>query len=442
MKLGRLGLWMLRGPAVCMIAASSPGQTAHVVQVDLDHVIHPLSVEIVAEALEQARSENAAAVVIRLNTPGGLLSATQQIVQAILDSPVPVITYVGPSGGRAASAGFMILLAGDIAAMAPGTNTGAAHPVLLGGGKMDEVMNQKVENDAAASVRAVTDKRGRNSELAQQAVIESKAFTDGEALESNLIDLVANDIPTLLSLLDGKTVRRFDGTEQTLALPSAVISPYKLTRRQQVLLPLIDPQLAFVMLILGVLGVYVEFTHPGLIVPGMLGAILVILGLMSLTMLPINWAGAALIVLGLVCFVLEATLATGGILAVGGTIAMVLGAVLLVDTGIPELSIGWGTAIAVTLPFALISVFLLRLTVTSFRLKVATGSESMIGETGIAKTQISSTGQVFLQGEWWSARADKPIAGGREVKVRRVDGLTLTVEPTEKSAGGEETSRS
>ena len=424
---------MRRGLLVGMIVASCPAQTAHVIQVDLDHVIHPLSVEIVADALDQARTENAAAVVIRLNTPGGLLSATQQIIQQIVSSPVPVITYVGPSGGRAASAGFMILIAGDIAAMAPGTNTGAAHPVLLGGGKMDEVMNQKVENDAAAAVRAVADKRGRNSELAQQAVIESKAFTDGEALESELIDLVANDIPSLLRALDGKTVRRFDGEEQTLALSGAAVVLYQLSGRQKVLLPLIDPQLAFVMLILGVLGVYIEFTHPGLIVPGMLGAILVILGLMSLTMLPINWAGAALLVLGLVCFVLEATMATGGILAVGGTIAMVLGAVMLVDTGVPELSIGWGTAIAVTLPFALISVLLLRLAVTSFRLKVATGSESMVGETGIAKTEINGAGQVFVHGEWWSAQADEPIAGGREVRITRVDGLTLTVKPTDES---------
>ncbi len=433
---------MRRGLLVGMMALSCAAQTAHVVQVDLDHVIHPLSVEIVADALDQAREQNAAAVVIRLNTPGGLLSATQEIIQQIVSSPVPVITYVGPSGGRAASAGFMILMAGDIAAMAPGTNTGAAHPVLLGGGKMDEVMNQKVENDAAASVRAVTDKRGRNSELAQQAVIESKAFTDGEALESDLIDLVANDIPTLLRSLDGTTVRRFNGDEQTLALSGAVVVLYELTRRQQVLLPLIDPQLAFVMLILGVLGVYVEFTHPGLIVPGILGAILVILGLMALTMLPINWAGAALLVLGLVCFVLEAVVATGGILAVGGTVAMVLGAVLLVDTGIPELSIGWGTAVAVTLPFAMISVFLLRLAVTSFRLKVATGAESMVGETGIAKTTINGAGQVFVHGEWWSARADKPIAGGREVRITRVDGLTLTVEPTEESASVGETAAS
>ena len=434
MKFSRLGSWAQRGLLVGMIAASCPAQTAHVVQVDLDHVIHPLSVEIVSEALDQAHTENAAAVVIRLNTPGGLLSATQQIIQEIVSSPVPVITYVGPSGGRAASAGFMILIAGDIAAMAPGTNTGAAHPVLLGGGKMGEVMKQKVENDAAAAVRAMADKRGRNSELAQQAVIESKAFTDGEALEFELIDLVANDIPSLLRSLDGTTVRRFNGDEQTLALAGAVVSLHELSGRQKVLLPLIDPQLAFVMLILGVLGVYVEFTHPGLIVPGVLGAILVIFGLMSLTMLPINWAGAALLLLGLTCFVLEAVMTTGGILAIGGTISMVLGAVLLVDTDVPELSIGWGTAIAVTLPFALISVFLLRLAVTSLRLKVATGSEAMVGETGISKTKINGAGQVFVQGEWWSARADEPIAGGREVRITRVDGLTLTVEPTEEPA--------
>ena len=449
MQFSRLGLGMAYGLLLGMIAASGPAQASRVVQVDLDHVIHPLSVEIVSEAFEQAGEERAAAVVIRLNTPGGLLSATQEIIQRIVASPVPVITYVGPSGGRAASAGFMILMAGDIAAMAPGTNTGAAHPVLLGGAKMDEVMNQKVENDAAASVRAVTDKRGRNSELAQQAVLESKAFTDGEALDSNLIDLVANDIPTLLSLLNGRTIRRFDGEEQTLALPDAVISPYELTGRQRVLLPLIDPQLAFILLILGALGVYVEFTHPGLIVPGLLGAILVILGLMSLTMLPINWAAAALLLLGLACFVLEATMATGGILAVGGSIAMVLGAVLLIDTGVPELSIGWTAAIAVTLPFALISVFLLRLAVTSFRWKVETGPESMIGETGVAKTRISGAGQVFAHGEWWAARANETIPEGQEVRITRVDGLVLTVEPsektetaTEKTSGGEAASKS
>lgn len=432
MRFSRLGSCIRYGLLLGMVAVSGSIQAARVVQVDLDHVIHPLTVEIVTEALAQAQAKDAAAVVIRLNTPGGLLSATQKIIQGILDSPVPVITYVGPSGGRAASAGFMILMAGDVAAMAPGTNTGAAHPVLLGG-KMDEVMNRKVENDTAAAVRAVTDKRGRNSNLAQQAVIESKAFTDSEALESELIDVIADDIPKLLGLLDGMTVRRFSSKEETLDLANVVITPYELTRRQKILLPLINPQLAFIMLILGAIGVYVEFTHPGLIVPGILGAILAILGLMSLTMLPINWAGAALLLLGFVCLALEATMVTGGVLAVGGTISMVLGAVFLVDTDVPELSIGWGTATAVTLPFALVSAFLLRLAARSFRLKVATGTESIIGATGIAKTDINGTGQVFSRGQWWTACSIRPIAEGKKVKITSIDGLTLTVESTDET---------
>ena len=433
MQFSRLGSWTRCGLLVVTTAVSSGAQTVRVIQVDISHVIHPLTAEIIADALVQAQTKNAAAVVVRLNTPGGLLDATQKIVQEILHSPIPVVTHVGPSGGRAASAGFMILMAGDVASMAPGTNTGAAHPVLMGGGKMDEVMNQKVENDTAAAVRAVTAKRGRNSELAQQAVIESRAFTDMEALESNLIDIVADNVPTLLKLLDGRTIQRFNKEKQTLKLADATIIPYEMTRRQKVLLPLIDPKLAFIMLAVGILGVYVEFTHPGLIAPGVLGAMLVILGLMSLTMLPINWAGAALLVLGFVCFALEATMTTGGILAVSGTISMMLGAVLLVDTDVPELSIDWGTAIAVTLPFSLISVFLLRLTIRSFRLKMATGIESMVGEIGLAKTDINSDGQVFCRGQWWTACSSEAIPEGKKVKITRVDGLRLTVEPTDKT---------
>ena len=428
MKLSHLGSWVQRAAVVCVVAVNCQAQSVRVLQIDVEHVIHPLTVEIITQGLEQAEQENAAAVVIRLNTPGGLLTATEKIIQRIVASPVPVITYVGPSGGKAASAGFMILIAGDVAAMAPGTNTGAAHPVMLGGAKMDEVMNQKVENDAAASVRAIAEKRGRNTELAQQAVIESKSFTDKEALESNLIDVVANDIPELLKVLEGRNIVRFDGSEQTLELTGAVVQIYELTNRQRILLPLIDPQLAFVLLILGALGIYVEFTHPGLIAPGVAGAILVIVGLMALTMLPINWAGAALIVLGIACFVLEAMMPTGGILALGGAVSMVLGAVMLVDTGIPELSIGWGTAIAVTLPFALITVFLLRLAVKSYRYKVATGSESMVGEIGVAKTDVGAEGRVFVHGEWWNANSDQPIPSGQKVRIVGVDGLNLKVE--------------
>ena len=401
---------------------------ARVLQIDVDHVIHPLTVEIITQGLAQAEERGDSAVIIRLNTPGGLLNATQEVIQEIVSSSVPVITYVAPSGGRAASAGFMILMSGDVAAMAPATNTGAAHPVLMGGAKMDKVMKQKVENDAAAAVRAVADKRGRNSELAEQAVLESKAFTEKEALESNLIDLVANDVPSLLEALDGRTIERFDGRQQTLELAGADVYSYELTTRQRVLLPLIDPNLAFILLILGALGIYVEFSHPGLVFPGVAGGILAILGLMALSVLPINWAGAALILVGVACFVLEATIVSGGILAVGGVAAMVLGAVMLVDTGIPELSISWATAVGVTLPFALITVFILRLAVKSFRYKVATGLESMIGEIGEARTPINAKGRVFVHSELWNAASSRPIPSGSKVRIVAVEGLTLTVE--------------
>ncbi len=428
MKSGHLGSYLRIALLLLVGGWGVQADAARVLQIDVDHVIHPLTVEIVTQGLAQAEKNGDSAVLIRLNTPGGLLNATQEVIQEIVSSSVPVITYVAPSGGHAASAGFMILMSGDVAAMAPATNTGAAHPVLMGGAEMDKVMKQKVENDAAAAVRAVADKRGRNSELAEQAVLESKAFTEKEALESNLIDLVANDVPSLLEALDGRTIERFDGTQQTLALAGADVYSYELTTRQRVLLPLIDPNLAFILLILGALGIYVEFSHPGLVFPGVAGGILAILGLMALSVLPINWAGAALILVGVACFVLEATIVSGGILAVGGVAAMVLGAVMLVDTGIPELSISWATAVGVTLPFALITVFLLRLAVKSFRYKVATGLESMIGEIGEARTPINAKGRVFVHSELWNAASSKPIPSGSKVRIVAVEGLTLTVE--------------
>lgn len=417
--------------AVALLAAvlvpGARAQAPRVLQVDVEHVIHPLTVEILSQAVSQAQADGAAAILIRLNTPGGLLTATQQVIQKIVASPVPVIVYVAPSGGRAASAGFMILMAGDIAAMAPGTNTGAATPVVLGGGEMDATMSKKVENDAAAGVRAVTAKRGRNAELAEKAVYESAAFTEQEALEQNLIEIVAADVPALLSAIGERTIRRFDGREETLRLTDATVYSLELSRRQRILLSLIDPNLAFILLVLGLVGIYVEFSNPGLILPGVAGGILVILGMMALSVLPINFAGAALIILGLVCFVLEATIVSNGILAGGGAIAMVLGAVMLVDTNVPELTIQWGTAIGVTLPFALITVFLLQLAIKSFRLKVATGSEALIGEMGLAKTDIHAMGRVFVHGEWWNARSKQPIAAGTPVRVVQRDGLTLSV---------------
>jgi len=432
MKLGDLASCLRRFLLLLCVAASAPGQSARVMEISIDRVVHPLTSEIVSQGLAQAERDNAAAVLIHLNTPGGLLTATQQIIQKIIASPVPVITYVNPSGGRAASAGFMILIAADVAAMAPGTNTGAAHPVMMGGGQMDEVMKQKVGNDAAAAVRSMAQKRGRNPEVAEKAVLESQAFTEQEALDNELIEVIADDVPTLLRQLDGRTITRFHGEEQTLQLAGAVTYPLELNFRQRSLLPLTDPGVAFILLILGLVGVYIEFTHPGLILPGVAGGILLIVSLMALSLLPINWAGAALILLGLACFILEATITSGGILATGGVIAMVLGTVLLIDTEVPELTIGWGTAIATTLPFALISVFLLRLAVQSFRYKVATGTESMVGEIGIAKTDINADGRVFVHGEWWNAHSQQPISTGSKVRVVGVDGLLLNVAPAER----------
>ena len=431
--------WVLFAVGCCLALTAGlgvrlAGQTTSplVIQVDIDRVIHPLTAEIVASAVEQAETRNAALVLVRLNTPGGLLSATEDIIQELVGSKIPVVTYVGPSGGKAASAGFLILVAGDVAAMAPGTNTGAAHPVLAMGGEMDEVMKLKVENDAAAKVRAITEKRGRNSELAEEAVVSSRAFTEEEALEQNLIELISPNTADLLLQLDRRTVKRFDGTETVLHLQGAVVEPTALSYRQRVLLPLINPGLALIVLVLGVLGVYVEFTHPGLILPGVAGGVLVLVGLMALSLLPINWAGAALIVFGVSCLAMEAFVVSHGVLAIGGIVAMALGIVMLIDTEIPELSIGWGMALTIVVPFALITVFLLQLAVRAFRNKVATGSEALIDAIGSAKTDIAEDGRVFIHGELWNASASTRIAAGSRVRISAVDGLRLTVEPLEK----------
>lgn len=422
---------LLPWTAVLLLSASLPAPSRWVLQIDLDRVIHPLTAEMVARGLDQAAREGAEAVLLRLDTPGGLMSAMQEIVQKIAASPVPVIAFVAPSGGRAASAGFVILEAADIAAMAPATNTGAAHPLLLAGGQVDSILRHKIENDAAAGLRAMTQQRGRNSALAEQAILESRAFTEKEALENRLIDLIASDPGSLLTALDGREITRFDGRKQKLNLAGAEVRPYRLSLRERVLLPLIDPNLAFLLLILGVLGLYLEFTHPGLIVAGVAGGILVILALMALTLLPINFAGAALLLLGIVLFVLEAKIASHGVLGIGGAVAMVLGAVMLVDTGVPELRIRLATAITVTLPFALITMFLVRLVIRARRSRVTTGPAGLVDEIGIARTALALEGKVFVHGEWWNAIAATPVAEGARVRVVAVEGLKLRVVPAD-----------
>ncbi len=398
-----------------------------VIAVPVDGVVHPITVEIINHAIEQAQSEHAAVLLIRLNTPGGLLDATRQIIQQLSASPIPVVTYVTPSGARAASAGFFLLEAGDIAAMSPGTNTGAASPVLLGQ-QMDQVMREKVENDAAALLRSMTSRRGRNSQLAEEAVRKAKAFTEKEALDQKLIDLIASDEQQLFRELDGREITRWDGSKQVLRLAGATATEVRQTLRERLIAAIADPNLGFILLVLGALGIYVEFSSPGLIFAGVGGAILFLLGLSSLSILPINWVGVALLLLSITLFVLEAKFASHGVLGIGGTIAMVLGAILLIN-GPPEIRIHPTTAVAVAIPFAAITMFLVSIVIQARRNKVLTGAGGMIGEEGITRTELGPEGQVLVRGEIWEAVASANIPAGARVRVKAVTGLKLLVEP-------------
>jgi len=398
-----------------------------VIALPIDGVIHPITVDIVKDAIAQARNEHAELLLVLLNTPGGLLDATREIIQELTASPVPVITYVTPSGARAASAGFFLLEAGDVAAMSPGTNAGAASPVLLTG-QMDDVMRKKVENDAAALLRSLTSRRGRNSELAEQTIRDAKAFTEKEALDQKLIEIVAPNQEQLFKQLDGREITRWDGRQQVLHLGSVTVIETRETLRERLMASIADPNIGFILLVLGALGIYVEFTSPGLIFAGVLGGIMVLLGLSSLSILPINWVGVALLLLAVTLFVLEAKFTSHGVLGIGGTISMILGALLLVN-GPPVVRIHLFTAILVSVPFALITMFLVAIVVRARRNKVLTGPSGMVGEIGVSRTPLEPEGQILVHGEYWDAVASTNIPAGARVRVKAVSGLKLLVEP-------------
>ena len=417
-------LLLLGGP---LLLVSPLAAQQKVIALEVDSVIHPITVEIVKDAIAQARNEHAELLLIQLNTPGGLLDATRQIIQELSASPVPVVTYVTPSGARAASAGFFLLEAGDLAAMSPGTNTGAASPVLLSG-QMDDVMRKKVENDAAALLRSLTSRHGRDSALAEQTVREAKAFTEKEALDQKLIEIIAVDQQQLFKQLDGREITRWDGTRQVLHLSSVSVIEARESVRERLMSTIADPNIGFILLILGALGIYVEFSSPGLIFPGVAGGILVLLGLSSLSILPINWVGVALLLLAVALFILEAKFTSHGILGIGGTISMILGALLLIN-GPPEIRIHLLTALSVSIPFALITMFLVTIVIRARRNKVLTGTSGMIGEIGVTRTPLEPEGQVLVHGEYWDAVASSNIPAGARVRVRAISGLKLLVDP-------------
>jgi membrane-bound serine protease (ClpP class) len=410
------------------ILMASTAFASTVVKIRLDDTIQPISAEYVDRAIERARQINADAVLIEIDTPGGLVDSTRDIIHKILTSPVPVIVYVAPPGARAASAGFFILESADVAAMAPGTNTGAAHPVELGGEKMDDIMKTKVENDAAAFMRSFVGPRGRNVQLAESAVRESKSWTDQEALKNHLIDIVAKDQNDLFTQIRGRTIKRFDGKEVKLDLVGAHIDQMPMTLRQQILDFLIDPNIAFIVLAIGALGLYTEFNHPGAIVPGVVGVIFILLALFALNLLPTRYAAFTLIIAAFIMFVLEAKFATHGVLALGGITLLTLGGLLLVDGPIPQMRVNLWTAAGVSVPLGVITVFLMTIALRARHHKVVTGEQGLIGAIGEARTDIDPEGKVFVLGEIWNAHARSRVGMGDHVVVRKVEGLELEVE--------------
>jgi len=414
---------------LALLAMGAAQARAQVVKVVVDDTIQPISEEYIDRAIAHADKTHADAVLIELRTPGGLDGAMRGIISKMLASPVPVIVYVAPSGARAASAGFFILEAADVAAMAPGTNTGAAHPVVIGGGQLDNVMKEKIENDAAAFMRSFVSKRGRNVQVAESAVRESKSFTDAEALQQGLIDYVAKNEQELFQEIASKPVKRFDGKEVSLNLVGKPVVPFEETLREQILGYLMDPNITFVLLAIGMLALYTEFNHPGLIAPGVIGAIAILLAVFALNLLPVRFAAVALILAAFVLFILEAKYTSHGVLGAGGVVAMVLGGLLLVDAPIPEMRVKLVTAVAVALPFGAITMFLMSLVLQAHRRKVQTGSPALIGEIGTAQSPLEPAGKVFVHGELWNAISTVNLAVGEQVRVTGVDGLTLLVEP-------------
>jgi membrane-bound serine protease (ClpP class) len=437
---------LVGGVAQMRIAAAPPTQASagvrpRVVRLLIRGEVEPLLAEYLDRGLDEAAASHASLVLISMDTPGGLSDSMEQIIQHILRSPVPVAIYVEPAGSRGASAGFFILLSADVAAMAPGTHTGAASPLLEIGGfplNVDDTLKKKILGDATAFLRSYTGERGRNVALAETAVTEGKAFTEKEALDGKLIDLLANSEDDLLRRLDGRTIKRFDGTSVTLHLVGAETETVEETAREKFLSRIVQPDIFFILLIAGVLGLYAEFTHPGMIAPGVIGGICLLLALYAMHILPVNLAGLLLVVLALALFILEAKFTSHGVLGAGGVVAMLLGALMLIRSPLTSGGVSLGAALGVTLPFAVLVIMLMRLVLKSRSWKQTTGREQLLGLEGEA-TQAIAPGEgakemVRIHGELWRAASSHAIAAGERVRVVRVDGLTLHVVPAEKTS--------
>lgn len=412
---------------VAFFLAISPAQS-EILKVRINGIIDPITSEFISRAIEQATEEQAEFLLIELSTPGGLGVSMREIIQDILNSEVPVVCFVQPKGARAASAGFFILLSADVAVMAPGTNTGAAHPVFPFGME-NETMLEKVKNDVLASLRAIVKQRKRNYELAEKGVLESKSYTAAEALEGGLIDLISDNEEELFSKLEGKEIVRFGGEKQTISIKGQSVKIVEMTFRQDILSKIANPNMALILGVLGLLGLYLEFTSPGLLVPGVVGGICLLLSLWGFSLLPVNLVGVLLMLLAVGLFIAEIKAPGFGLFGIGGVVSMTLGLLFLIDSPNPEVRIHFGLALAVAAGLGIIVGFLVRLVIKSHRSFVTTGSGVMAGMLGTARTNIfQEGGKVFVHGEWWQAVSEEAIQAGTRVRVLAAVDLTLKVE--------------
>ena len=420
-------LVVLAALAVLAVPGAASLAAPPVALIELDGAITPVTVRLLDTAIGRARTERAQALVVMLNTPGGLERSMRSMVQSILNSDIPVIVYVGPTGARAASAGVFITMAGHVAAMAPATNIGAAHPVAAGGGQMDKEMSKKVENDAAAFARSIATERGRNVEWAERAVRSSVSATEREAVKLKVVDLVADSVPDLLAKIDGRVVKTSKGSV-TLATKDATVMPIEVGFRDRFLALITDPNVAYILMMVGMLGIFFELSTPGAILPGVLGGIGLILAFFAFQSLPINWAGLLLILFGLALLVAEIKIISHGILTIGGVVSMVLGSMMLYDAPETGLRISWLVIIPTVGAMAGLVIVAVSMGVRALYRPASTGAAGMMGQVGVVKRALDPEGQVLIDGELWQAVAeDGPVAAGEMVRVARMDGLTLTV---------------
>ena len=393
-------------------------------------VINPVASEYVDKGLEKALALDAQALVLQLDTPGGLDRSMRLIIKSMLASPIPVVVYVAPAGSRAASAGVFITIAAHVAAMAPGTNIGAAHPVALGGGKMDKTMIEKVENDAAAYIRSLAERWGRNADWAEEAVRKSVSIQASEAVEKGVVDLLAPSLEELLAKIDGRALQAA-GRTVTLATAGAPVVTVSMTLKQRILSFLSHPNVAYLLMLLGFYGLFFELSSPGAVFPGIIGGIAIILAAYALQLLPVNWAGLALMALALVLFLLEIKVPSHGALTIGGVVALTLGSLMLFDSPDPLLRVSLKVIIPAVLVTSGFFIFLVGKTAQAHRARVTTGREGLVGAEGIVREWADGQGTILLRGELWKAESLSALESGQEVTVTETEGLTLTVTPPE-----------